>query len=140
MSRIPHAHRCAALFAIAALGTGGCDDKTPKAPALEAEITGRAPFDTSARPLLLVFSRDYCIPCQVMKPWVAELATEAPSVDVVTLNVDRKKYEHLGNFFKISAVPTLVYLEADGRVARHTEGLAKKAQMLKALEELAWVH
>jgi thiol-disulfide isomerase/thioredoxin len=97
-----------------------------------------APVASANRPMLLVFSRDYCTPCQVMKPWVAEVAAEVPSVDVVTLNVDRKPHQNLGGFFKISAVPTLVYLEADGRVARRSDGLAKKAQMIKALQELGW--
>ncbi len=89
-------------------------------------------------PILLVFSRDYCTPCQVMKPWLEELATELSRVDIVTVNVDRQKLEAIGSYFQVSAVPSLVYIEADGRIAKRTEGLARKPEMLSTMRELGW--
>ncbi len=132
MPRALHTSFAAAFVALAM----GCDAKTPKK--TEPVKQGSTLAQTTDRPMLLVFSRDYCTPCQVMKPWIAELAEEVDTIDVVTLNVDRKKYEHLGGFFKISAVPTLLYLEADGHIARRTNGLAKKSQMRSVLQELRW--
>lgn len=93
---------------------------------------------SASRPMMVEFSRDYCTPCQVMKPWVAEIADENPSVDVLTVNVDRKKYEHIGSFFKVTAVPSLLFVGPDGQVVRRSDGLANKEQMTKALRELGW--
>ncbi len=125
-----------------------CDAETPSAPTpavesvpgAETAETAETRAGTSERPLMLVFSRDYCTPCQIMKPWVAEIATENPSVDVVTVNVDRKEFEHIGSFFKVSAVPSLVFAGANGHVVRRSNGLAKKEQIERALQELGWVH
>lgn len=130
-------HICFVITVLAfALGGLGCDDTTaPKV----GPATAPALANTASRPMLLVFSRDYCTPCQVMKPWVEELRAETRGVvDVVTVNVDRKAHEHIGAFFKISAVPTLIYLQSNGEVARRTDGLAKKTQMMAVMEELGW--
>lgn len=94
---------------------------------------------TKNRPMMIEFSRDYCVPCQVMKPWIAEIAAEHPSVDVLTLNVDRKRYEHIGRHFQVSAVPSLIYLDADGQVLNRTDGLKTKAQMVQAMRKLGWL-
>ena len=88
---------------------------------------------------MIVFSRDYCTPCRVMKPWVAEVAREHPSVDVAHVNVDRQKHAHLGQFFQVQAVPMLVFAEADGRVSARHDGLATKEQMTGTLRRLGWL-
>ncbi len=130
-------------LALVLMSVLGCDDTSSTS--LESKPqqgstspAKQTPVDGSSRPMLLVFSRDYCAPCQVMKPWVEELSAETRGVDVVTVNVDRKAHEHIGAFFKISAVPTLIYLQGDGVIARRTDGLAKKAQMIAVLQELGW--
>lgn len=130
MPSLPAECRALTLVALIATVAVACEDKAPAPPPLAAE----AP----QRPLMVVFSRDYCTPCQVMKPWVDEIARENPHIDVATVNVDRSKYERIGNYFKVSAVPSLLYASANGQVVRRTEGLAKKQQMAKALKELGW--
>jgi thiol-disulfide isomerase/thioredoxin len=146
MLAMPHDSVVSALVAGVALVVLACtaDAPTTSAPADEpgAMPTARAEktLETTERPMMVVFSRDYCTPCQVMKPWVAEIASENPSVDVVTVNVDRQEFEHFGSFFKVSAVPSLIFAEANGHVVRRSDGLAKKEQMARALRELGWVH
>lgn len=132
----------AALVALLATVALACDAKAPGASPPDKEAAAAAKSGEAEmaheRPMMIVFSRDYCAPCQIMKPWVAEFASENPKIDVVTVNVDRKKYEHIGSFFKVTSVPSLVYAEADGRVVKRTNGLAKKQQMTKTLRELGW--
>jgi thiol:disulfide interchange protein len=108
------------------------------APATALEPAPPRAGETAARPMMVEFSRDYCTPCQVMKPWVAEIAIENSAVDVLSVNVDRKKYEHIGSFFHVTAVPSLIFVGADGQIIRRSEGLAKKEQMSNALRELGW--
>jgi thiol-disulfide isomerase/thioredoxin len=132
-------------FVVLAIAAPACKgDEPSNAPGADESVTSVEPTveekrpESADRPVMIVFSRDYCPPCQIMKPWVTEIAAENPNVDVVTLNVDRKKYEHFGSFFKVTAVPSLVFLEKDGRVVRRSGGLAKKEQMTQTLQELGW--
>ena len=135
--------RCAsALVATAAFAVLACDAKTPtsSAPTEKAETTSGSEkaAELAHRPMMIEFSRDYCTPCQVMKPWVTAIAAENPSVDVLTLNVDRKRYEHIGSFFQVTAVPSLIFVGGDGQVVHRREGLRTKEQMTKALKEIGW--
>lgn len=139
---MPQRRSASALVASAAIAVLACDAKAPStsAPADEIKFTSgiEKVVDTDHRPMMIEFSRDYCTPCQVMKPWVTAIAEENPGVDVLTLNVDRKRNEHIGSFFQVTAVPSLVFVGGDGKVVRRDEGLRKKQQMTKALEELGW--
>jgi thiol-disulfide isomerase/thioredoxin len=137
-----HRRSACVLVATAAIAVLGCDAKTPSssAPTDEAESTSgiEKAAELGPRPMMIEFSRDYCTPCQVMKPWVTAIADENPNVDVLTLNVDRKRYEHIGSFFQVTAAPSLIFVRGDGHVVRRREGLRKKEQMTRALQELGW--
>jgi thioredoxin 1 len=139
---MPQDRVTALLAAVVAIGALACEGKarTASAPSDDARsaAAGEKTASSAERPMMIEFSRDYCTPCQVMKPWVEEIADENPKVDVLTLNVDRKKYEHIGSFFKVTAVPSLIFLDADGQVVRRSDGLAKKEQMTRAFAELGW--
>lgn len=141
-----------ALVAILAVALVSCDPERPTGtPATVAEPAEAPPVSqasqvpqvpqastTAAPPMMIVFSRDYCTPCRVMKPWIEEIARENTALDVVSVNIDRRKHEHLGRFFQVDAVPTLVFADADGRVSARREGLATKKQMTETLRRLGW--
>ena len=154
---VPHLRRTIsplnlALVALLTATLVSCDPERPTAtsatvaePAQPPEVSQASQASqtsqtlmTAAQPMLIVFSRDYCTPCRVMKPWVEEIARENTRIDVVSVNIDRRQYEHLGRFFQVSAVPTLVYADADGRVSARREGLATKKQMIETLRRLGW--
>ena len=90
--------------------------------------------------MMIDFTRDFCLPCQVMAPSVAELAREhAGRVDVVEVNIDREHNQGYGRFFAIDAVPTQVWVDADGGIVARHAGLASKQEMQQMFEQLAWV-
>jgi thioredoxin 1 len=91
-------------------------------------------------PMLLDFTRDHCLPCDIMAPWVEELRKKhAERVLVKEINIDRPENRELGLFFKTRSIPTQVYVDAQGReVSRHV-GLATKEQMQRTLEQLGFV-
>lgn len=88
--------------------------------------------------MMIVFARDYCMPCRIMEPWVREMVVEHPTVDIVEVNVDREAHEHLGRFFQITSVPAIVFLDRDGTVRQRHGGLASKEEMTAMLGRLGW--
>ena len=122
--------------------TASCDDERPSAPAEPnvASTPAPQPAGSSPRPMLIDFTRDYCLPCQVMAPWVAQLRTDyRGTVDVVEVNIDRGDNERLGHFFTIKSVPTQVFVDASGHVEARHEGLASKEEMTATLSRLGWI-
>ncbi len=89
---------------------------------------------------MIDFTRDYCLPCQIMAPWVDELRTEYEgSVDVVEVNIDRGGNQRFALFFSIESVPTQVFVDASGHVEARHEGVASKDEMNATLSRLGWV-
>ncbi len=89
--------------------------------------------------MLVDFTRDYCLPCQLMAPWLAELRAETRGeVEVVEVNVDRAENERFALFFGVASVPTQVFLDADGRVASRHEGVATLDELRQTLRRLGW--
>ena len=90
--------------------------------------------------MMIEFTRDYCLPCQVMAPWVAELQREhAADLDVVEVNIDREKNERFALFFAIQSVPTQVFVDASGNISSRHEGVASKEEMKRSLRRLGWI-
>ena len=89
---------------------------------------------------MIGFTRDYCLPCQVMKPWITQLRGEQTgTVDVVTVNIDRGKNQRFGQFFGIRSVPTQVFVGSSGHIEARHEGAATKEGMAETLTRLGWI-
>ncbi|MBW2278439.1 MAG: thioredoxin family protein, partial [Deltaproteobacteria bacterium] len=86
------------------------------------------------------FTRDHCLPCKIMAPWVDELRqTHAAQVAVVEINIDRPENKPLGRFFKTRSIPTQVYVDEQGREVSRNVGLATKPQMERTLKRLGFL-
>ena len=95
---------------------------------------------TSSRPMMIAFSRDFCLPCQVMAPEVAELRRlHAADVDIVEGNIDRERHQPLALFFRVKSVPTQIFVEASGAIVEGHEGLATQTEMVARLKRHGWV-
>jgi thioredoxin 1 len=95
-----------------------------------------APTGKTPKPMLLAFTRDHCLPCDIMHPWIVELKKKyADQLDIAEINIDRKENATLAAYFKAKSIPTQVYVDREGReVSRHT-GLATKQKMLATLQK-----
>ena len=130
---------CMTRMLLIALLTASCAEQSqPETePPTAVESEAPAPFGSSSdRSMMIVFTSDYCPPCQVMKPWVDEVAREHPAIDVARVNIDRSKHEQLATFLQIDKVPTLVLTSADGDVRARRESLMTKVQLVQMLQEL----
>jgi len=83
--------------------------------------------------VLADFYADWCGPCQMLEPIVAEIAAESPAA-VAKVDVDAN--QSLAGQYGVRGVPTLV-LFADGEPAERIVGVREKSDLLGLVEKHA---
>jgi len=94
---------------------------------LEAEVLN------SDKPVLVDFWAEWCGPCQMLAPTVAEIAEEyADSVKVGKVNVDEEP--EIAAAYSIMSIPT-VLLFRDGKIADTSIGFVPKQSLVNMLDK-----
>lgn len=87
-----------------------------------------------AQATLLQFSSAFCAPCRAVRRISGEVADLLPGVRHV--EVDAESHLDAVRALGIWRTPTLLVLDADGRVAKRATGVPGKAQLIAALGDL----
>ena len=87
---------------------------------------------SQAQPVLVDFWADWCRPCHMLAPTVAEIAQDyAGRLKVVKLNVDENM--NAAGRFNIRGIPTLLIFKG-GQVADQIVGAVPKEQISKVVD------
>jgi thiol-disulfide isomerase/thioredoxin len=82
---------------------------------------------------LLQFSSAFCAPCRAVRRISAEVAGMVPGVQHV--EVDAESHLDEVRALNIWRTPTLLVLDADGRVTKRATGVPTKPQLIAAIGE-----
>ncbi|WP_338785242.1 thioredoxin family protein [Streptomyces sp. DG1A-41] len=104
---------------------GRDDGKRLDAAELGAELGERA--------TLVQFSSAFCAPCRATRRILGEVAGMVPGVTHV--EIDAEAHLDLVRRLDILKTPTVLVLDADGRVVRRATGQPRKADVIAALGE-----
>jgi thiol-disulfide isomerase/thioredoxin len=89
---------------------------------------------TPAEATLLQFSSAFCAPCRAVRRVSAEVAAMVPGVRHV--EVDAESHLDEVRALNIWRTPTLLVLDADGRVTKRATGVPTKPQLIAALGDV----
>lgn len=92
-------------------------------------IVNKNNFDSvraSEKTVLLDFYADWCGPCRMVAPLVAEIADERSDVKVGKINVDEQP--ELAAQFKVMSIPMLVVMK-NGKLVNQVVGYRPKEQI-----------
>ncbi|WP_055613448.1 TlpA family protein disulfide reductase [Streptomyces phaeochromogenes] len=89
--------------------------------------------DLGERATLVQFSSAFCAPCRATRRVLGEVAGLVPGVTHV--EIDAEDHLDLVRELDILKTPTVLVLDADGRVVRRATGQPRKADVIAALGE-----
>ncbi|MER5374365.1 thioredoxin family protein [Streptomyces sp. NPDC002553] len=94
---------------------------------------GRLGGELGERATLVQFSSAFCAPCRATRRVLGEVAGMVPGV--AHLEIDAEAHLDLVRDLGIIKTPTVLVLDADGRVVRRAAGQPRKADVIAALGE-----
>ncbi|MEA4964539.1 MAG: thioredoxin [Oscillospiraceae bacterium] len=80
----------------------------------------------SEKPVMIDLWASWCGPCKMLSPIVEQLAEDHPEWKVCKINVDDEP--QLAQQFRVSAIPTLVFLK-NGEITATSVGFRSKAEI-----------
>ncbi|MEU7059172.1 thioredoxin family protein [Streptomyces sp. NPDC046197] len=94
-----------------------------------AELGGKL----GERATLVQFSSAFCAPCRATRRVLGEVAGMVPGV--AHLEIDAEAHLDLVRELAVLKTPTVLVLDADGRIVRRATGRPRKADVIAALGE-----
>jgi thioredoxin 1 len=87
---------------------------------------------SSDKPVVVDFWAEWCGPCKMIAPILAEIAADQPGLTVAKLNVDENP--DIAMRYNVMSIPTLLVFH-QGEVRKRLVGAKGKGQLLQELNE-----
>lgn len=90
-------------------------------------------------PVMIEFHSEDCEVCEEMKPVINELKKECnkSAIDIRQIDIFAEDGGHLAEKYRVFAVPTFVFLDADGFEETRLIGYQKKANLLRSIADVS---
>ncbi|MFD5648064.1 MULTISPECIES: TlpA family protein disulfide reductase [unclassified Streptomyces] len=115
-----------------ALVRGQDDGNGPGATAVRVDAADLG-AELGSRATLVQFSSAFCAPCRATRRVLGEVAGLVPGVAHV--EIDAEGHLELVRALDVLKTPTVLVLDADGRVVRRATGQPRRADVIAALGE-----
>ncbi|HEY9758034.1 MAG TPA: thioredoxin domain-containing protein [Oculatellaceae cyanobacterium] len=90
-----------------------------------------------ARPRILSFSAKWAEPCKQLQSDLDKAKTEfGEQIEISTVDVDDPKNEELMNQYEVSPIPTVVFLDAQGKVVNFLIGYSDPAELERSIKKV----
>lgn len=89
--------------------------------------------DLGQRATLVQFSSAFCAPCRATRVVLGEVSDQVDGV--VHVDIDAESHLELVRRLGIMRTPTVLVLDASGRIVKRASGAPRKADVLAALSE-----
>jgi thiol-disulfide isomerase/thioredoxin len=91
----------------------------------------------SGRPMLVLYTAPNCPACVEIKPAIDEIEIEMEDkLEVIRFNIAEKKYSHLRSEESIRAVPTVRFVNSEGKVTRELLGNHSKQVLMEEIDRI----
>lgn len=92
---------------------------------------------SNGKPSIVDFTASWCDPCQRMKPIFYSLADDfKDEYNFISIDIDENP--ELANKYQVQAVPTFVFLDADGNEGNRITGMISKEEFRDELLHPVW--
>lgn len=98
-------------------------------------------FIITGKYTLLDLGATSCEPCKRLQPVLAELREEyGEKIDIVFYDISNtKEGANLANTYKVNIMPTLLFVDKNGKEIKREIGFQSKEQIVQIFKELGWI-
>lgn len=87
------------------------------------------------KPAILDFYADWCGPCKMLAPIFEELSKEYQG-KIDFYKIDTEKEQQLAGMFGIRSIPTIMFMDTDGKEPQVVQGALPKPQLKEVIEQV----
>jgi len=91
----------------------------------------KATLESATRPVIVDFYADWCAPCKMIEPVMADIANTNDTVDVYRVNVDENP--GLAEAFAVMSIPTIISFK-NAQIYKKAVGAQGKAGILSLVD------